>query len=238
MLFMKIFLFLATAITTSLGGHITNTAHNQEGRYNDTDNRATNYDVQEVSVTGELNPDEIDGILLMREEEKLARDVYQELGEHFAVQAFTNIAKSEQRHMDAMAKLINDYQLTDPVTDNTRGVFTNPELAKLYSELTTQGQASEEAALKVGALIEELDIYDLHRLGEATTNQNILRVYDELTRGSRNHLRSFTRLLAEQKATYTPTYLSPDEYTLIIASDTERGNEEGGNGQRGGKGRF
>lgn len=238
MLFMKIFLFLATAITTSLGGPITNTAHNQEGRYNDTDNRATNYDVQEVSVTGELNPDEIDGILLMREEEKLARDVYQELGEHFAVQAFTNIAKSEQRHMDAMAKLISDYQLTDPITDNTRGVFTNPELAKLYSELTTQGQASEEAALKVGALIEELDIYDLHRLGEATTNQNILRVYDELTRGSRNHLRSFTRLLAEQKATYTLTYLSPDEYTLIIASDTERGNEEGGNGQRGGKGRF
>ena len=38
----------------------------------------------------------------MREEEKLARDVYVALGDRWGLRVFENIARAEQRHMDAV----------------------------------------------------------------------------------------------------------------------------------------
>ncbi len=170
-----------------------------------------------------LSDVEKQGILLMREEEKLARDVYSTLYDEWNLKTFSNISEAEQTHMDAMKLLVNRYGLSDPMTTNTVGVFTNPELQKLYNDLVAEGSKSLEAAVKVGSEVEELDIHDLERLMKTADNDDILIVYQNLLKGSRNHLRAFDRQLQRNGASYTARFLSQREYDSIAASPRERG---------------
>ena len=139
--------------------------------------------------TGSLSDDEISGLVFMREEEKLARDVYQVLFEKWGLTVFKNIAESEQRHMDAILYLLGKYDLTDPAI--APGVFENNELQILYDELVAKGQLSVIDALEVGVLIEETDIEDIVFLLEQTDNKDITQVYTNLLNGSYNHLDAF-----------------------------------------------
>ena len=159
----------------------------------------------------------------LREEEKLARDVYTTLGKKWSLPIFTNIRGAEQRHMDHLTLIFNLYKLTDPVTDDTTGVFTNPELAALYEQLVAQGSASLVGALQVGATIEDLDIADIDELLAKTSNDHIRLVAQNLVKGSRNHMRAFMRTLTSQGGTYTPQYLSAEAFAAILAGDQERG---------------
>ena len=173
--------------------------------------------------SGDLSDDEAAGVLYMREEEKLARDVYDRLGELWGVPVFQNIAASEQTHMDAMLVLIDRYGLSDPVGDDTPGVFSDPVLQSLYDDLVETGSASLENAFRVGVLIEELDIADLADRLAMTNNDDIAIVYQNLMKGSRNHLRSFYRQLDRSGVDYEPTYLSAEEVSRIINSPRETG---------------
>lgn len=76
----------------------------------------------------QLSEEEIAGLVLMREEEKLARDVYNTLGEKWGINIFTNIAKSEQTHTDAIKVLLDRYEIEDPIKDDSAGIFTSSEL--------------------------------------------------------------------------------------------------------------
>jgi len=164
-----------------------------------------------------LTDEEIAGILFMREEEKLARDVYQYLYEAYPLRPFLNISKSEQAHMDAINYLIDTYELVDPVGDNPPGVFQNEELQKLYDKLIEKGSKSREEALKVGALIEEVDILDLQTELEATArNEDVIRVFTNLCAASENHLRAFVRVLALYDVDYKPEILDQAEFDRIL----------------------
>jgi hypothetical protein len=145
-----------------------------------------------IKLGGNLSADEINGLVQMREEEKLARDVYQTLGQKWNVKVFSNITGSEQIHISRVKVLLDKYNIPDPVTDDTVGAFTNPAMKKLYDELTTQGAVSLEEALKVGVIIEEMDIKDLDQEIAKTGNSDIINVYQNLKRGSENHLRAFS----------------------------------------------
>ena len=129
----------------------------------------------------------------MREEEKLARDVYLTLGKKWKVPVFSNISRAEYMHMSAVGALIDRSGLVDPVTDDAIGAFTNPHFTKLYEELVAEGSQSLAAAYGVGRKIEELDIDDLDKALDRTENETIRRVYQNLRRASGNHLRAFTR---------------------------------------------
>ncbi len=143
-------------------------------------------------VTGQLTEQEKDSILLLREEEKLARDVYLTLGEKWNVPVFKNIAQSEARHMAAMKNLVDRYGLEDPVTNDTVGTFTSPEFAQLYRELVASGSTSLADAYRVGVKIEELDIKDLQDSLANIQSTDVRRVYQNLLRASENHLRAFS----------------------------------------------
>jgi len=187
----------------------------------------------------ELTLEEIDGILLMREEEKLAHDVYQALYDRWGMNIFINIASSESAHMDAVGELIVLFGLDDPLSGQ-EGEFTNGELQDLYDTLVSQGEESLEEALRVGAAIEEIDILDLQELMEQSTNPEILRVYGNLLSGSENHLRSFVRTLEQQTGdVYEPAYLTPENYDAILASSFQGGpgNGSGGGNRGAGRGR-
>ena len=90
--------------------------------------------------SGSLSATEIDSLQFMREEEKLARDVYLTLYDVWNVEIFNNIASSEQQHMDAIKSLLDKYDLDDPIIDNNSiGDFHNPVLQALYTELVERG---------------------------------------------------------------------------------------------------
>jgi hypothetical protein len=181
-----------------------------------------------AGVTGALSTAESEGLLYMREEEKLAHDVYVTLYEKWGLPNFQNIAQSEQTHTEAVKTLIERYGLPDPAASQAVGVFTNPELQKLYNELVAQGSQSVADALRVGAAIEEIDILDLQERLAQTDRADIQTVYQNLVRGSGNHLQAFTANLVRQTGqTYQPRYLNQADYQSIV----------GGAGGSGGRGR-
>lgn len=144
------------------------------------------------SVNSSLDATETEGLIYMREEEKLAHDVYITLYEQWGLSIFNNIANSEDRHENKIETLLNNYQIEDSVGDNPIGVFVNPDLQQLYNNLIAQGSQSLTEALKVGVLIEETDIADLQERIAQTDNADIQQVYQQLLSGSNNHLSAFT----------------------------------------------
>ncbi len=196
-----------------------------------------------------LSEDEILNLLFIREEEKLARDVYITLGEQWGLPIFTNIAASEQQHMDAIGQLIDKYGLEDPIINDDVGKFSNPILQQLYDDLVSDkldielvgvdlvidgGAVSLSAALRVGAFIEEYDILDIQHALAATDHSDIENVYGNLLRGSRNHLRSFVGQIEAIGETYDPVLMTVAEYDAIIDADQETANGNGRGGQRSG----
>ena len=170
-----------------------------------------------------LNSIELSTLSFMREEEKLARDVYITMYNKWGVNIFTNISSSEQTHMESVLLLLNKYSLTDPVGINLVGVFNNTRLQNLYTQLVVQGNTSILEAYKVGATIEDLDIFDLKTALVNIDNQDIRLVYDMLAKGSRNHLRSFYRNVLNAGGTYTPQYITQAEFDAIVNSAMETG---------------
>jgi hypothetical protein len=130
-------------------------------------------------------------LAFMREEEKLARDVYLTLHGIWGTPVFANIATSEQQHMDAILSLLNLYKLPDPAAGKLVGEFANTELQALYDALIARGKQSALEALLVGGVIEETDIEDLNAAMETSRLSNIDKVYQNLLNGSYNHLRAF-----------------------------------------------
>lgn len=190
---------------------------------------------QAVVAPATLSPAEAAGLQFMREEEKLAHDVYITLYEKWGLTVFKSIAASEQRHTDAVAYLLKRYAISDPAAGNALGEFTNLDLQALYDKLVAQGSKSIADALKVGAAIEEIDILDLQERMAETTNADILRVYKSLLAGSENHLRAFvTNLKARTGEVYAPQHLSQEAYDAIMAAANGRGNSGRGGGVTGG----
>tara|TARA_B100000780_G_scaffold275153_1_gene241283 strand:+ start:5868 stop:6569 length:702 start_codon:yes stop_codon:yes gene_type:complete len=173
---------------------------------------------------GSLTALEEEGLLMMREEEKLAHDVYTTLYAQHGLAIFSNIASSELTHTEAVLALLERYQLTDPVTNNAVGSFSNSEFTYLYTVLTESGAISLLEGLYVGAQVEELDIYDLMRLSEdIVDNPDIELVYNNLLKGSRNHLRAFYSQILNNHGTYRPQYISQALFDEIVNSPIERG---------------
>jgi hypothetical protein len=173
----------------------------------------------------------------MKDEEKLARDVYNTLYTKWNVLIFSNIAKAEQKHLDAVMLMINTYTSLD-LEEGEAGVYDDETFAILYTQLVAQGSESLEQAYTVGALIEELDIYDLVLYLNQTSNENIVLVFENLMRGSKNHLRAFNRNLVALGVSYEPQYIDQLTFDEIVNSAMEQGkrykkHNGGGNGNGG-----
>jgi len=152
---------------------------------------------------GTLTPEEIHHITYIREEEKLARDVHLTLYELYKVPIFDNISASEQRHMDALERLIEKYDLEDPVKDDTVEKFTNEIFTDLYQALVEKGALGYCEALQVGIDIEVLDIDDIENELEDVVAQDVARVLNNLLSGSYNHLSAFTSQSAAEECLIT-----------------------------------
>ena len=163
-------------------------------------------------------------LIYMREEEKLAHDVYAQFSTQYAAntQVFGNIAASELTHTESIRQLLVRYTLTDPAATTAAGVFQNATLQGLYTQLVAAGSVSYVEGLKIGAAIEELDMVDINTAMLQVDNLDIRLVYDNLLKGSRNHLRSYVKTLANLGVTYVPQYMAVAEYTAIVTTAIER----------------
>ncbi|HDR90202.1 MAG TPA: DUF2202 domain-containing protein [Bacteroidetes bacterium] len=172
---------------------------------------------QNTGQTASLSREEARSLILLREEEKLARDVYRFFHSRHSWRPFANIAGSEQAHMDAILYLLERYDLEDPAAHTSEGEFINRQWKTLYMELTARGKDDPLEALRAAALIEETDIADLQEaLDGFAENPDVIRVYANLLRASKNHLRTFVRLLEWRNETYSPVILSAEEFHRIM----------------------
>jgi len=141
-------------------------------------------------VTGTVNGTETASLLFMREEEKMARDVYAYLYAKYKLPVFLNVSKSENAHTSAVLRLITGFNITDNTT-NVAGVYADIHLTDLYKQLITMGDISVIDALKAGILIEQTDISDLQNALLAVENLSVKTVYNNIMAGSNAHLKAF-----------------------------------------------
>ncbi|MFD1294009.1 DUF2202 domain-containing protein [Lutibacter holmesii] len=174
-----------------------------------------------LSVSSALTNEEITDLIFLREEEKLARDVYLYSYELYGNPIFKNISNSEQTHMDTVLALLNKYNINDPAS-NVKGEFYNNELQEIYEHLIQQSSISEVEALKVGNIIEDLDIKDLQLNEERTIKTDLLTAYGALKCGSRNHLRNYYEQLIKKNVVYSPMYISESEFEEIVSTSNEK----------------
>ena len=173
-------------------------------------------DQLELLPLSEISETEAAELAYMREEEKLAYDLYIHFYEQWGQRIFSNISEAELTHTRAVLALLERYNIADPASVEP-GVFTNIELQGLYDFLQASGSATLIDALLSAATVEEVDILDLRAyLLNVEGNENLLK-------GSRNHLRAFVRNLSKQGISYTPTHLAQEEFDAIISGEIERG---------------
>lgn len=171
----------------------------------------------------QLSGAEADSLVFMRQEEQLAHDVYAVSATLWTPPVFANITASEATHSAAVKALLDRYQLTDPLAGLPNGSFKAPAFQALYDALVLASRVSALEAVKVGLQIEELDIRDITQQLAAIDNPDILTVYGNLVRGSRNHLRAFMKVLTQMGGTYVPRYISQTEFDAIVNTPVETG---------------
>jgi len=180
-------------------------------------------------------------LMFMREEEKLARDVYQTLGQMYPDSAiFGNIDDSEQQHTTAVKEIIEKYGEEDPNTNDNIGIFTGEDFGWYFTEkfnlLVERASISELEALYVGAFIEELDMMDINQCPQVivdtdngindvsecarvyTDNADIQRLYTSLLDGSDSHLEGYVENIEKQigEGAYQAQVLSQEQVDVIL----------------------
>jgi hypothetical protein len=126
------------------------------------------------------------------EEEKLARDVYTYLAGKVTTRKFSNIARSEQTHMNYVASLLAKYKQTNPTTGKAAGVFVNKDIQALYNTLIAEGAAGQLQAFAVGVKVEQVDIASIKELLLKAMPADVKAALDLMLAASNTHLEAFT----------------------------------------------
>ncbi|MBJ7469935.1 MAG: DUF2202 domain-containing protein [Solirubrobacteraceae bacterium] len=145
------------------------------------------------SPAATLTTEQAAALAYLREEEKLARDVYLVLSGTSGDRRFTMIGRSEQQHYDMVGGLLATYGVPDPALGRKPGAFTDPALQDAYDDFVQRGSVSREAALAVGREIERMDLADLAERRAGLPQPDIQAVVDRLAAGSQRHLAAFSR---------------------------------------------
>ncbi|WP_048696051.1 ferritin-like domain-containing protein [Nostocoides australiense] len=112
-----------------------------------------------------------------REEERMARDLYRLFSNTYNGAApFSRIVLSEQRHFEAIGRLLTTYRIPDPSAGRPAGSYADPALQSLYTTWRAQGLISRTEAAKVGVTLEKRDIADLKKSIAATTKTDVKNV--------------------------------------------------------------
>lgn len=171
-----------------------NCTGDQQGRgggYGGRNGQMQNQKMFEAVPSGTLTEQQKADLALMAEEEKLAHDLYIKLGKKYPkATIFTRIAASEQRHWDAVVRLLDRYDIPDPTAGMAAGKFASADIQTMYNDLLASA-TTRTAAYKVGVAVEKDDLAELDKADDGVTAPDVVMVYSHLTRGSEQHLAAF-----------------------------------------------
>jgi len=173
--------------------------------------------------TAELTANEIEFLYAVREDEKLARDVYNYFFEKYELRTFSNISKAEVTHITAVERLFYFYSINYPAV-GPAGQFNDSARKEYYDNLVNKGVTALEA-FKSTTYLEEKDIADYTSVLKDVQNPNIKVVIENLIKGSMNHLKSSYRQVIALGGTYTPAFLTQEKFDEIINSNFIKGNK-------------
>jgi hypothetical protein len=163
-----------------------------------------------------LTAREKDGLLFIWEEERVARDLYASLYDKNNLTIFLDLVRSESSHMDQARAVMEKHGLAVPPDEP--GIFQNQTLQEMHDQLLAEGLQSDQDALTVAAVFEEISIVDLEKELSASQANDVRTVYEGLLAGSRKHLRSYVSDLKDQGIEYQPRYLEGEEFQEIVKS--------------------
>ena len=219
-LLLTTFLGLGTQSFAQMNGY----GKNQQKQEMEHDSHTVDFTSLEKGI---LTQEEIDALIHMREEEKLARDIYTVLGETTPSAVFKNIPRSEQTHMDAFDQLLDRYEIPDPVVDESSiGTFTDPFFTNLFIELKEKGQQSDKDAFEVGAMVEDLNMANLIKYGQATDKPDLKLAYDTLLKQSKNHMSAFIGQLDRLGYEFEPEYITSEQLSIAVLEGKEHMDQE------------
>jgi hypothetical protein len=191
-----------------------------------------NYSVLENQIFTE---EEKAQLIYGQQEERLAGDVYRAMYDLYQVDTFKNISESEDKHVQSMGML-----LTQAGLEQTTGYG---DLQETYDALIEKGNTSLKDAIEVGITVEILDIEDLDKVLAETENENIKRVYENLRKGSVNHLNAYVAQLQKNEFTtdldwqkYTTQEGVDEKLECLNLSPEERAEKEAEKHAQNGKG--
>lgn len=179
------------------------------------------FDTLPVNV---LDEQTIADIILLREEEKMARDVYYTMSIIYDLSVFPNISWSEQQHMNLVAKLLERYGLPDPAAGMAIGEFEDEWVQETYDWLVDIGSQSLIDALWVGATVEDVDIWHLDHMIEHSADHDfddVSLIIENMNAGSRNHMRSFYGALEKRDYEYEVQWITEERLNEIVEADME-----------------
>lgn len=161
----------------------------------------------------------------MYEEEKMSYDLYTEFFNRWGLNVFDQVRESEAIHMLRIEELMEtkDMPQGTGISGGDKGFYENKDVQALYDEYTVLGNISDITALETAALMEENDIANLRAHIKMQTDDRALKVFAQMERASRNHLRAFVKSLKISGIEYQPAVLSQSEYDNIINNVKERG---------------
>jgi hypothetical protein len=182
--------------------------------------------------TADLSATEIEFIFAVREDEKVARDLYKAFFEKYQLKAFDNIARAEANHMRAAEMLFTYYEIDFPAAGDY-GMFADSARQANYNKYLLQGATALDA-FKVMAYLEEENIVYYGEVLSDISNPNIKLVIENLARASENHLRAAIRQITALGGTYQAMIMTEEQFKAIIAKGFEQGKRYRymNNGQR------
>ena len=168
--------------------------------------------------TSEISTELKNTLSYMGNEERLAYDIYLRLYQEYPITQFYNIAmNSETKHIQEVQKLVNTYvdsydEFTNTdlnelaykdtsVSNMESGVYDIQKIQELYDNLIALGLQSELDALKVGCMVEVVDINDLLEYIELAEKENATEVvssFELLRDGSYKHYWAFDSALTSR----------------------------------------
>lgn len=172
----------------------------------------------------DLDEQTIADIILLREEEKMARDVYYTMSIIYDLSIFPNISWSEQQHMNLVAKLIERYGLEDPAAGMAIGEFNDEWVQETYDQLVEYGSQNLINALWAGATVEDVDIWHLDHMIEHCADHDfddVSLIIENMNAGSRNHMRSFYGALEKRDFEYEVQWITEEHLMDIVNSPME-----------------
>lgn len=189
-----------------------------------------------LDVTNPLTADEIEFLFAMREDEKVAIDLYTAFATQYPTATqFSRIAAAEATHIAVAETVLGYYEVTYPAL-GAAGVFADAERQAQYQELLAKA-TTLQAAFEAMATLEEENIAAYKAVEANITNANLKLIVSNMIKASSNHLKAAVRQLTALGVTYTPAYLDQATFYNIINSAFTQGNKYGqqkGKGNRGG----